>query len=171
MYVSSCFLILFFDIYKSTHPSITVTTLSSGILTTTISSYVTLTSQILKTSVTTDVSFTPSTTTKITSKILSMTPTLPETTSDFTQTISSSAAILCDGSIDTKYECYQCFDGVSGKYLWRSPCKAKKLFSTTTANGKCGFEYACVTTDVGECPYNQYCPESAKGNLSQNTYI
>ena len=153
------------------HSSIKVTTLSSGILTTTTSPYVTITSQILNTSARTDGFSTSSTATKITSTTLSMTPTLPELTSDFTQTISSSDAILCDGSIDTTYECYQCFDGVSVKYLWGSPCKAKKVSSTIAVNGKCGFEYACVTTDVGECPYNQYCPESPKGNLSQNTYI
>ena len=78
---------------------------------------------------------------------------------------STHIVIHCDGSIDTVYECYQCFDGVAGKYLWGSTCKAKKLLSTTTLNGKCGLEYSCVTSNIGECPYNEYCPESTSGIL------
>ena len=79
------------------------------------------------------------------------------------QTAPSSSAITCDGSIDTAYECIQCVDDATSKYLWGNSCKAKKLFSTTMVTGVCGLNYACVTTDVGECPYNEFCPEPLDG--------
>ena len=80
-----------------------------------------------------------------------------------TQTIPSSSTITCDGSIDTVYECIQCGDDATSKYLWGNSCKAKKLFSTIMVTGVCGLNYACVTTDIGECPYNEFCPESLEG--------
>ena len=94
-----------------------------------------------------------------------MTTAVPTTTS--TQTSSAlSDAIKCDGSINTIYECIQCFDGSSQQYQWGSSCSAKKLFSTIEVNGKCGLDYACVTTDIGDCPYNEYCPEESEGIFS-----
>ena len=74
-----------------------------------------------------------------------------------------SVLITCDGSIDAAYECLQCGDVTTSKYLWGSSCKAKKLFSTTMVIGVCGLDYACVTTGVGECPYNDFCTESIEG--------
>jgi len=35
-------------------------------------------------------------------------------------------------------------------------------------NGRCGLDYACVTTDIGDCPYNEYCPESIQATTSTN---
>ena len=85
-----------------------------------------------------------------------------------TQTVPSSSAITCDGSIDVAYECIQCGDEATSKYLWGSSCKAKKLFSTTFVTGVCGLNYACVTNDVGKCPYNEFCPESLEGMSNSN---
>ena len=78
---------------------------------------------------------------------------------------SSSKSVTCDGGIDIIYECFNCYDGNTGKYLWGSSCKAKKLFSSTIVIGKCGLDYTCVTTEIGECPYNELCPESSTGKL------
>ena len=72
--------------------------------------------------------------------------------------------IICDGNIDTPYDCQQCMDVTIIKYLWGSNCKAKKLLSSTTVRGRCGLDAACVTKDIGECPYNEYCPEPRQGN-------
>ena len=85
-----------------------------------------------------------------------------------TQTVPSSSAITCDGSIDVAYECIQCGDEATSKYLWGSSCKAKKLFSTNFVTGVCGLNYACVTNDVGKCPYNEFCPESLEGMSNSN---
>ena len=82
-----------------------------------------------------------------------------------TKSISFSATLTCDGSIDTAYECFQCYDGEAEKYLWGRQCKAKKLLSSTMINGRCGMEYACVTNEIGDCPYNDYCPESSPSML------
>ena len=72
--------------------------------------------------------------------------------------------IICDGNIDTPYDCQQCMDVKIIKYLWGSNCKAKKLLSSTTVRGRCGLDAACVTKDIGECPYDEYCPEPRQGN-------
>ena len=86
------------------------------------------------------------------------------TTSDITsQTTLSSLMILCDGNIDSQYGCQQCMDVISIKYLWGSQCEAKKLLSSNMVRGKCGLDAACVTTDIGDCPYDEYCPESTQG--------
>ena len=34
--------------------------------------------------------------------------------------------IICDGNIDTPYDCQQCMDVAIIRYLWGSSCKAKK---------------------------------------------
>ena len=78
---------------------------------------------------------------------------------------SSSDSIVCDGNIDTTYNCYQCFDGEAKKYFWGSSCKAKKFASKDMVNGICGLNYTCVTKDIGTCPYNDYCPDNAESTL------
>ena len=86
------------------------------------------------------------------------------TTSDITGgTTSFSLVILCDGNIDSQYGCQQCMDVISIRYLWGSNCEAKKLLSSNMVRGKCGLDAACVTTDIGDCPYDEYCPESTQG--------
>jgi len=68
--------------------------------------------------------------------------------------------ILCDGNVGNDYNCLQCFDANSGKYLWGSTCLAKEIGKPTYKEGKCGEEYKCFTggEDIGQCPYNDYCP-------------
>ena len=108
------------------------------------------------------------TTTSFYSMNMTMSTTLP-----ISSTIKSNTTILttlldimiiCDGNIDTPYDCQQCMDVAIIKYLWGSSCKAKKLLSSTTVTGRCGLDAACVTKDIGECPYNEYCPEPRQGN-------
>ena len=86
-------------------------------------------------------------------------------TSITSTTTVSKETVTCGGNIDTSYDCSECFDGTKQKYLWGSKCKARKYFSSTMLDGRCGMEYACVTSDIRECPYNQYCPESPQGRL------
>ena len=74
--------------------------------------------------------------------------------------------VICEGKVDTEYDCYpQCWNGTIEKYLWGSSCKARKLFGSTILDGKCGNNYACVTNDIGKCPYNEYCPKSSQGRF------
>ena len=138
---------------ETTVPDETSSTITTSILKTTSPTLSTV-------SPTTHLKTAPMTTEVTVSTTKTTTITLPISLTTRTRS-TRSVEITCDGSIDTAYECLQC--ATTSKYLWGSSCKAKKLFSTTMVTGVCGLEYACVTTDVGECPYNEYCPEALEG--------
>jgi len=68
--------------------------------------------------------------------------------------------ISCSGNVGDDYNCSECYNGFSGKYLWGSACQAKNWGADTYTKGVCGEEYKCFTNgeDIGECPYDEYCP-------------
>jgi len=68
--------------------------------------------------------------------------------------------IQCSGNVGDDYNCFECYDGYNGKYLWGNTCYAKDFGADTYTKGVCGNEYKCFKegTDIGECPYDEYCP-------------
>ena len=76
---------------------------------------------------------------------------------------SFNGTIECTGNIDQAWNCFECYNSSILEYLWGSKCEAKRMFSTTVMEGRCGLDYACITTDIGDCPYNEYCPQSSQG--------
>merc|ERR1712136_609444 len=74
----------------------------------------------------------------------------------------------CEGNVGTEGNCYACYDGDSGKYLWGNACHAKKFGKNEYETGVCGKEYTCITDgrDIGSCPYNDYCPSKRSFEVS-----
>jgi len=74
----------------------------------------------------------------------------------------------CEGNVGTEGNCYACYDGDHGKYLWGNACHAKKFGKNEYETGVCGKEYTCITDgrDIGECPYNDYCPSKRSFEVS-----
>jgi len=68
--------------------------------------------------------------------------------------------VSCSGNVGEDYNCGECYNGFSKKYLWGNACQAKNLGADTYTKGVCGEEYKCFTNneDIGECPYGEYCP-------------
>jgi len=68
--------------------------------------------------------------------------------------------VSCSGNVGDDYNCGECYNGFSRKYLWGSACQAKNWGADTYTKGVCGEEYKCFTNneDIGECPYGEYCP-------------
>jgi len=70
--------------------------------------------------------------------------------------------LQCGGNTGMDYNCFECFNAKSMKYLWGNTCYTKDLSKTTYSKGVCGEEYTCVpeSEDIGDCPsdYGDYCP-------------
>jgi len=68
--------------------------------------------------------------------------------------------LQCSGNVGQTNNCYECFNGYNGKYLWGNTCHAKEFGKNAYQKGVCGQDYTCYTNGekIGECPYGEYCP-------------
>ena len=103
-------------------------------------------------------------TTAMTTSTASSKPPPPQTTSLPSTILCRDYGIPVIPPSNTSFPCEQCFDGTIQKYLWGFSCKSNA--SSNTIIGKCGLSFECVTTDIGECPYNEFCLNSSSGTFN-----